>query len=160
MQLIQDGKSEIVTDLRGENAYHIVDLTTTASSIARERGWQNQILKANGNMLGVYAIIDRNQGAEEILWERGLTLDSKLRLDDRTLKSFDPKNSATICEYLKDPRQWTIDYLSQEGNLERVLGPYLDPNDLKSQKDNRLEIFLQNYEEFKSQVEELRRSYS
>ena len=160
MQLIQSGKSEIITDLREENAYHIVDLTTTASSIVREGGWQYQVSRAGGNMLGVYAIIDRNQGAGEILGERGLTLNSKLKLDGKTLRSFDPKNSAMICEYLRDPRKWTNDYLSRGGNLGRVLGPYLDPNNPMSRKDDRLNKLLQNYEEFRAKVGRLRELYS
>lgn len=135
--------------LEGINLFQIVDLVTSASSIANDGGWIDQSRDLKGTFEKVYALIDRNQGAKEILRDRGVQLYSGVTIDEEFLDEHDSKNKNTVLEYLKNPREYSIKTLYKDGI--DCLMPYLNPNTEKAKKDNRLIKFVTiNYDELKS----------
>lgn len=127
-------------NLEGAKVFHIVDLVTTASSIADTNGWLDQIRLLNGNINEVYSVIDRNQGATEILKSREVKLKSAVQINESWLKQYDPQNLETVQSYLENPQNWSIEYLLQNGIS--CLTPYLDANTAQAKKDNRILKFI------------------
>jgi len=140
MILGTNGDIYVTKFLKDVIVFHIVDLVTTASSIVNSGGWINQIRQLGANINQVYSMIDRNQGATQILGERGVALNSAVQIDSNWLDEHDHKNTYTITKYLEDPREWSMDYLSTYG-LDCIL-PYLNPNTPQAKKDNRLLKFI------------------
>lgn len=134
---------EILTSpksLEGANVYHIVDLVTTASSIANPNGWIDQIRRLGGSISDVFSIIDRNQGAREVLGRQGVNLESAVKIDSGWLNEQDPENVETVTSYLENPVKWSMEYL--RANDFECLMPYIDSENPMSKKDNRLAKFV------------------
>ncbi|MCA9497544.1 MAG: hypothetical protein KC589_11480, partial [Nanoarchaeota archaeon] len=150
--IVIDSKQNVFSpkNISQDEVFHIVDLVTTASSIVDKGGWLDQIHELNGCTNELYSIIDRNQGAREILKEREVRLNSAVRIDEDWLDKYDRKNAREVLEYLANPQSWSMIYLLENG-LGCIL-PHLDQNSKQAQKDNRI---LKFFEKNRKQLDEV-----
>ncbi len=135
-----DGDTYSPRNIKGKKVLHIVDLVTKASSIVGKGGWLDQIQELDGYIDNVYAVIDRNQGASQVLAQKGVRLQTGVRIDNDWLLRHDSEHADEVAKYLADEKGWTLEYLSQNGIGSLI--PYLDSSQSPAKKDNRLLKFL------------------
>ena len=86
------------------------------------------------------AVVDRLQGARQMLQEQRVDLHTKVEIDDDFLREHS-KYPERALEYSKDPTAWSENYLRQNGALALV--QTFDPN---GGKLPRAKAFLERYQ--------------
>jgi orotate phosphoribosyltransferase len=153
--LYKNGKYEFLTshqDIFGDGqsniknliAIHVVDLLTEGSSVYRqedliEKGWLPELRKRGAIMNDLFAVVSRKQGAEEMLKKQGVNAHSFVDIDENFLKNYS-KNPEMAIEYSKNPKQWSENYLKENGAL--IFLDYFNP---EGKNIDRARKFLKRY---------------
>lgn len=122
-------KSEVIKngtlveyDLKGKYVLHIADMNTRGSSALREekkqkKGWVPMIRNLGAEIEKYFSVVTRLQGGEARLAEEGISAYSEIAIDEKFLREQSDNPEVTLV-YIKDPKQWTEDYLRENGALE------------------------------------------
>lgn len=140
--------------IRDRSVFHIADLATKGNSTynpEKESGWVPTIRSAGGKISQSLVVVDRNQGAKDILSQTDVELDSLILIDEKFLEavSVDKKRSLA---YFENPHQWSREYI--KNNSIAYLADDFDP---QGNNKGRAIQFYRNYFEYftKKKHEEL-----
>lgn len=124
-----DRAREIQDDLEDKKVLHVADLVTQASSYIR--AWIPSILGLGAKIEDTLAIIDRNQGGDEVLAEAGVKLHSLARISDELFLEalrydlIDQNQLDLVRQYAKGPETFirsfiecNPDFLERERNKD------------------------------------------
>jgi len=128
---------------RDAQVLHIADLLTEASSCYRiedkvERGWIPMI-RGGAKINDLIAIVTRCQGGEETLKRQHVTAHPFVAIDENFLKQYS-SNPERAVAYMQSPREWSENYLRENGALALV--KTFDP---EGGKLDRAKKFLDRY---------------
>ena len=123
---------------------HVVDLLTEGSSVYRvegnqEKGWLPELRKQGAIINDLFAVVSRKQGAEEMLKGEGLTVHSFVDIDEKFIENYS-KNPKRAVEYIKNPKEWSENYLRSNGALI-----FLDDFNPAGKKIDRAKKFIKRY---------------
>lgn len=128
VSVYKDGKIEVIPPCGDSNPslentlnLHISDLLTEASSCYRkedgeEKGWIPWVRKEGAEIRNLLAVVTRLQGGEERLKEIGVTVHPFVAIDENFLKQHS-KYPERVLAYIQNPRQWSENYLRENGAL-------------------------------------------
>ena len=144
------GAGEILTpDLRGFRVVHVADLITLGSSVYEEdrqtgkrSGWVPVLRGLGAEITDLVTVISRNQGGEALLAEQGVKVHALITVDGDFI-SRHARNPEALASFLRDPQQWTGDYLEAHG--PGLLRDYLEDD---AKKLPRLKKFVLRYRQF------------
>ena len=115
--LAYKGEVRYAVGLEGKNVLHIADLVTEASSF--ERAWIPSIKRINGAMKWAVAVVDRKQGAEELLSKHGVKLFSLMDIDEGMFRKayatglINRNQYDMIKSYIENPRESMRNFLRE-----------------------------------------------
>lgn len=162
-----DGKSmaSAPKDLSGKTCIHIVDLLTKGSSAYDPNqnpptGWIVEIRKLGAKIDSLITVVSRCQGGEEILASQEVEVLSGVKINSDFLRDYS-KFPERACEYLKNPRAWSENYL-RENSLQPFV-EYFNPNESKFSRAQKFAALyadvLKAHREFSEFKDKVRQSY-
>lgn len=127
-----------------KTSIHISDLLTEGSSAYRvengeEKGWIPMLRKENIVIEDLIAIVTRKQGGEERLKKQNVNVKSFVAIDEDFVSRYS-KNPSRALSYIKNPKEWSENYLRENGAL--VLIENFNPS---TGKLDRAKKFLERY---------------
>lgn len=108
-------------ELQDAKVLHVADLVTEASSYFR--AWLPSLYNAGAKISDTFAIVDRDQGGRESLGERGIRLQSFIRVDRDffrealDLGKINREQFEQLCGFKEDPDRFILNYLRKHPNF-------------------------------------------
>ncbi len=140
------GKNIVMADARIANHYivHVSDLITSGSSAYNEMtdkpSWIPMIQKKDGIIEHMVNVVTRQQGGEKNLAKAKVKSHSFVAIDEDFLRRYSIQPEVSVA-YVRNPRQWSTDYITAEG-----IGAFVEFFDPKGKKLDRAQKFLLTYD--------------
>lgn len=105
--------------LQGKYCVHVVDLLTKGSSaynpnVSPASGWIVELRKRGAEIKDLVSVVDRLQGAENILKEVDVDVFAFVKIDRDFIEGYSSDKDRALA-YMKDPVEWGHKYISENG---------------------------------------------
>lgn len=122
--LLPEGYVESSPNLKGMHAIHILDLLRAGESCYsiegdREKGWIPYLRQEGVEIKNLITVVTRLEGGEQRLNNQGITVNSLAAINEDFLRN-NSENKEIAIAYIRDPREWSEDYLRKNGALEFI----------------------------------------